>query len=165
MSDTQPIVDQSIPVGVLAGVGVLVGLTLALAAAAHHQRVTAPPAKLPPPLASLSVRFADRPDGAIAMLDARDGHELSVVPPRSNGFIRGVLRGMFRTRKLESLGHDASFTLNREADGKLSLLDPQTSRRIELDSFGPTNSQAFAQLLEDGTKAQTAKTEIAKARF
>jgi putative photosynthetic complex assembly protein len=75
------------------------------------------------------------------------------VAAGSNNFIRGVLRGMFRGRKLESLGHDGVFTLARQANGRLTLEDPETKRRVELDSFGPTNAGAFEGLLAAATRA------------
>jgi putative photosynthetic complex assembly protein len=139
--------NQAIPRGVLIGAGVMILLSLGLAAGSRRAHLMAPQVALPPPIEVRQIRFEDRPDGAIAILDAPSGRQVSLVPPRSNGFIRGVLRGMFRTRKLESVGRQGEFRLAREADGRLSLTDPETGRRVDLDSFGPTNSQAFAQLL------------------
>jgi putative photosynthetic complex assembly protein len=98
----------------------------------------------------VELRFEDRPDGALAVLDGATERELKVLPPGSNNFIRGVLRGMFRVRKLEALGRDVQFRLAREASGKLTLEDRELGRRIELDSFGPDNTAAFAELLEAG---------------
>lgn len=143
---------QTIPRGVLLGAAAMILFSVVLAVTARHARLTAPPVPTPPAIAVLDVRFEDRADGSIAMLDGATGRQVSLVPPRSNGFIRGVLRGMFRSRRLESLGHDGHFRLAREADGRLTLEDHETNRRIELDSFGPTNSAAFAQLLVDGQK-------------
>ena len=39
------------------------------------------------------------------------------------------------------------FRLTRWSDGRLSLDDPATGRRIELDAFGPTNTAVFAHLM------------------
>jgi hypothetical protein len=33
------------------------------------------------------------------------------------------------------------------ADGKLTLEDPGTGRRVDLGSFGPTNAAVFAQIM------------------
>jgi putative photosynthetic complex assembly protein len=139
--------EQAIPRGALLGAAALILLTVALSAQARREHVSAPAAAPAPPLESIQVSFDDRRDGTLGVVDATTGRELAEVPPGTNGFIRGVLRGMFRRRKLESLGHDAKFILSREADGRLTLDDPQTNRRIDLDSFGPTNSTAFANLL------------------
>ena len=145
---------QTIPRGVLLGAATMILLSLGLAVSARRAHLAAPHGPTQPAMESLEVRFEDRADGSIAMLDAATGRQVSLVPPRSNGFIRGVLRGMFRSRRLESLGREGHFRLAREADGRLTLEDPETHRRIDLDSFGPTNSAAFAQLLVDGRQAR-----------
>jgi len=137
-----------VPRGVLVAAGALVTATLVLAAWARLDRpqlVAAPPAK-----ASLEVRFEDRPDGSVVMLEPGSSRELARVPPASNGFIRGVLRGLFRERKLEAMGRAGTFLLERGADGRLSLEDRATGRRIDLGAFGPDNTAAFARLLEQG---------------
>jgi len=138
---------QIIPKPILVGAACTMVFSIGLAAYARHAHLTAPAAPARPALAAVDLRFADRADGGITIVDAHTGRELGAVPPRENGFVRGVLRGMFRTRKLESLGRDGAFHLAREADGRLSLTDPATARRVDLDSFGPTNAALFAQLL------------------
>jgi putative photosynthetic complex assembly protein len=65
----------------------------------------------------------------------------------TNGFVRGVLRGLARERRLNDVGAQPPFQLTRWSDGRLSLDDPATGRRIDLVAFGPTNAGAFAQLL------------------
>jgi putative photosynthetic complex assembly protein len=111
-------------------------------------------------LQEIELRFEDRPDGALAVLDGPTQRELKVLPPGSDNFVRGVLRGMFRVRKLEALGRDVQFRLAREASGRLTLEDRELGRRIDLDSFGPSNSAAFAALLpagvQDGLATQAA---------
>jgi putative photosynthetic complex assembly protein len=150
---SQHIHTQAVPRGVLMGAAAVMLLSLGLAAGSRHARLAAPPPPARPAIESRDLRFEDRPDGAIAVIDAPSGQLISLVPPRSNGFIRGVLRGMFRTRKLESVGHQGFFHLAREADGRLSLTDPQTGRRVDLDSFGPTNGASFAELLPSRHRA------------
>jgi putative photosynthetic complex assembly protein len=144
--------DQTVPKQVLWAAGAMMLASLLIAAGARHHNLTHPEPPRPPPLESMTVRFDDRPDGAIAVIDQATQREVVVLPPQSNGFIRGVMRGMFRSRKLEAIGHEAAFQISREADGRLSIVDPATGRRVDLDSFGPSNSAAFAQLLVAGRK-------------
>jgi len=64
-----------------------------------------------------------------------------------DGFVRGVLRGFARARKLRGLDRDAHFVLTRWADGRLSMHDPQTGHVVALEAFGPDNAAAFARLM------------------
>jgi hypothetical protein len=44
------------------------------------------------------------------------------------------------------IGSGPGFELKGHTDGRLTLIDPATSVRIDLESFGPTNMSSFAQL-------------------
>ena len=76
-----------------------------------------------------------------------DGHLVELLPPGSNGFVRGVLRGFARERRRNEVGQAPPFRLTRCSDGRLSLADATTGRTVELEAFGPTNLAAFAGLL------------------
>lgn len=91
-------------------------------------------------------RFEDRPDGSIAVIDARDGRVVEIVTG-ANGFLRGTLRSLTRERKRQGMGPEQSFRLIARADGRLTLEDRATGRRVDLESFGPTNAGVFAQML------------------
>lgn len=102
--------------------------------------------------------FADRADGSIVITQAGNGPVVDVLAPGTNGFIRGVMRGLARDRRARGISPDVAFQLVRRSDGLLSLLDPATGGHIELDAFGPTNLEAFAHLL----KTDTAKLQETK---
>jgi putative photosynthetic complex assembly protein len=97
-------------------------------------------------VATRSLRFEDRADGSVAVIDARSGREVERVQGEA-GFIRGALRALARERRKRDLGAEAPFDLIGRADGRLTLTDPATGERIDLESFGPTNAAAFARLL------------------
>jgi len=92
-------------------------------------------------------RFVDRADGGIDILDASTSGLVDRVAPGTNGFLRSTLRGLARERKREGIGAEPPFRLMGRADGRLTLEDPATGRRVDLESFGPTNAAVFAQLL------------------
>lgn len=98
-------------------------------------------------LASRQLRFEDRDDGSIAVRDAASGELLDSVAPGSNGFLRSAMRGLVRERKRQGLGPQLPFELLGRADGRLTLVDPGTGRRIDLESFGLSNAAVFARLL------------------
>ncbi len=146
--------EQKVPRALLIGAAVLIAFTFALAATSRPRLLAQRAQPLPPALESIDLGFEDREGGNLAVVEIATGRDVALLPPNTGGFVRGVLRGMFRERKLESLGHDAVFTLARQADHRLTLEDHQTHRRVELDSFGPDNSAAFAALLDAGKRAQ-----------
>jgi len=95
------------------------------------------------------LRFVDRTDGAVVIIDIKQGRAASVIEPgQQTGFIRGVMRGLARDRKMRGIGNGPPFTLTLWRDGELSLRDTATGRDIELTAFGSTNRAAFAALLD-----------------
>ena len=94
------------------------------------------------------LRFEDRPDGSIAVTDGRTG-ELVAAVRGEQGFLRGALRALARERKARGLGAEESFQLMVRTDGGLTLYDPATSQRVDLEAFGPTNADNFARLLKN----------------
>lgn len=97
-------------------------------------------------VAMRDLRFEDRSDGAIAVIDARSGQLVESVSG-AQGFLRGTLRGLARERKRSGIGPDQPFRLTGRADGRLTLEDPATGRRVDLESFGPDNAAVFARML------------------
>lgn len=92
-----------------------------------------------------SLRFEDRPNGDIAVIDAASLREVARFQGEQ-GFLRGSLRALTRERQRRGLGPQAPFELTGHVDGRLTLRDTATGQRIALESFGPTNSAVFAQL-------------------
>jgi putative photosynthetic complex assembly protein len=79
-------------------------------------------------------------------IDARDGRIVAEIHGEQ-GFVRGSLRALTRERRARELGPEIPFELIAHADGRLTLLDPATGQRVNLESFGPTNAGNFARLL------------------
>ena len=92
------------------------------------------------------LRFEDRPDGSIAVVDAGTGQTIARLQGEQ-GFVRGALRALARERRSREMGPEVPFRLIAQSDGRLTLLDPATGHRVDLESFGPTNSGEFARLL------------------
>lgn len=92
-----------------------------------------------------SLRFEDRPNGDIAVLDATTQREVAHFQGEQ-GFLRGSLRALARERQRNGLGPQAPFDLTGHVDGRITLRDTATGQRIALESFGPTNSAVFSQL-------------------
>lgn len=150
--------EASPPRGILLAAVLLIGCTLALVAfvrisrgtastsidAAHSAGATA--------VVSRELRFLDRDDGSVAILAAPGGAVVDVLPPGSNGFVRGVMRGLARDRRARAIDSTPPFRITRWSDGRLSLEDPANDRVIDLGAFGPTNTKAFADILDAASR-------------
>ncbi len=99
-----------------------------------------------------ALQFNDLPDGDIAVLDA-DTQQAVARFSGEQGFLRSTLRALVRERLREKIGSDAPFLLIGRTDGRLTLLDPTTQQRIDLESFGPSNTAVFAGLRMAGQEA------------
>ena len=98
------------------------------------------------------LQFRDLPGGDIAVLDQRTGQTVARFSGEQ-GFLRTSLRALARERHRSSLSGDAPFLLIGRTDGRLTLQDPSTGQRIDLESFGPSNAAVFASLRLAGTDA------------
>lgn len=136
------------PRGPLAGMFGMVALALL---AAGFGRLAGPDPIASPgsPVTARTLRFEDRPDGAVVVREHGDGREVAVLVGEQ-GFVRGTLRSLARVRRSEGIGSREPFQLTGWSSGRLTLDDPATGQRIELDAFGSENVVAFARLLTAG---------------
>lgn len=101
----------------------------------------------------VQLRFEDRPDGTVAVIDAANDQQLAILARGEDGFIRTTMRGLARARTQAGIGPSVPFVLTRHVDGDLTLADPAMHQVIHLRAFGPTNEQAFGRLLAAGASA------------
>jgi putative photosynthetic complex assembly protein len=140
--------ERAFPRAPLAGAGVLIAIVILLVAAA---RIAGPAEAEPsdtPAVEQRELVFEDRADGSVVVFDARSGAIIEAFPAGTNGFLRATMRGLARERRARGLGSEAPFRLAARADGRITLDDPATGRRVDLAAFGRTNAAAFASLLE-----------------
>jgi len=102
-----------------------------------------------PVLWQRAFHFEDRPDGSIAVLDGVTRLEVTRLRGEQ-GFARGALRMLAHARLRHGLSPEQPFLLTGHANGRLTLSDPATRERIDLESFGPTNLAVFARLRDAG---------------
>jgi putative photosynthetic complex assembly protein len=136
---------EPFPRGVLVGAGILLAVVISLVGAVRL--AGGPPDDLGATTQRMALRFIDRSDGSITVIDADTGREVASVASGDENFLRATLRGLARDRKRSGEGPEAPFVLAVHADGRLTLEDTATGRRIPLDAFGATNTQSFARFL------------------
>ncbi|MDE8345581.1 MAG: photosynthetic complex assembly protein PuhC [Acidocella sp.] len=122
---------------------VMLGGTLLVATVARLTGFAAAPPP-PPSLASLSLTFADLPDGGVAVRNAATATQIAVIPARDDGFLRMTLRMLYNYRQRVGIGTQSPFTLTEFPGGRMSLSDPTTGQHVELEAFGPSNVHEFA---------------------
>jgi len=151
--------ENTVPRPALIAAGVLVGFSLLMTAAVQIgwlERSAVPSAERAEaavaPLEQRSLLFADGADGSVLITEAESAAQVGLIEAGSEqgGFIRGVLRGLARERRMHDVGSQPPFTLTLWQDGSMSLVDEATGRSIEIGAFGPDNRAAFAVLLEGG---------------
>jgi putative photosynthetic complex assembly protein len=146
---TQNTVKQRFPRGALLSAAVLIAASLAATGFARFSGIGVTQRPEAAIVQSRELQFEDRADGAVVVYDARSEQIAAVLAPETNGFVRGVMRGLARERRREDIGSGPPFMLTRWSDGRLSIEDEATHQRIELVAFGPTNFAAFARLLDN----------------
>ncbi len=102
---------------------------------------------LPAIVESRDLLFEDGKDGTVLVYDAQDRQLIDTLAPGTNGFVRVVLRGLARERRLGDIGKEPPFRLTRFANGQMTLQDTSTLKQIDLVAFGSSNAEAFARLM------------------
>lgn len=92
------------------------------------------------------LRFEDRPNGSVAVIDGVTGQLLTTMTGEQ-GFLRGAIRALARDRNARKIGPEQPFKLISREGGRLTLFDPVSGQRVDLESFGPTNAAVFAPFL------------------
>ena len=134
----------------IVGAALLVAGVLAIVVAAKLAGAPAVKDVPAPVVAERELRFEDRADGAVVVVDVQRPERSQVLAAGTgtDGFLRATLRTLARERHRQGIGAAPPFRLSALADGRLILEDPSTHRRVDLEAFGPTNAQRFARLLD-----------------
>jgi putative photosynthetic complex assembly protein len=148
--DIEPPTTMQVPRGILLAAAGLLAAVMLLAATARLTdagTVRDATGSIERAVTVRDLRFDDRADGSIEVLDASSGQTVAVLEPESNGFIRGSLRALVRERARRGHGAERPFRVAAWPDGRLTLEDLATGTLVDLRAFGETNAASFAALL------------------
>ncbi len=143
--------DKPFPKAPLIGALLMVGVTVVMVGGARLGLIQTPAsaATTAPVTASVldsrDMRFHDQADGGIRISVV--GQPDRTIEPATGGFVRGVLRSLVRERRAQGLGPEAAFRVTEWSDGAVTIQDLATRHTLTLNAFGPTNRQAFLDLL------------------
>lgn len=162
MSD--PFREQPVSPRALLCAALLVGFALFVTAGSRLTNVGVAMTPQAQPVQSRVVKFSDGDDGSVLISAIPGVGTVYVVPPGDGGFVRGVLRGMGRERKLRGIGPEQPYQLTQWNNGRLSLGDPMTAVSVDLGSFGADNEAAFTRILDAVNREQGSGPEVSLSR-
>lgn len=130
-------------------------LALALAAAAgasalalsRHESDNAQARLQSPIVAEVRLAFEDKAGGYVIVSDADSHKQLAAFEPGNGAFVRGVMRGLVRERRMDEDSSRAPFVLSQRRDGSVWLQDEVTGRIVALNAFGSVNAAQFATFI------------------
>jgi putative photosynthetic complex assembly protein len=117
-----------------------------------------------PILGSVDIWYEDQDNKTMLVRRVSDNAILEVLPADGGGFMRGVVRSLFRQRLLANKERTLPFRLAQREDRKYFILDMSTGTKIELDGFGPSNTLSIARILEAGLKNGVAENSDAATK-
>ncbi|MEM7242544.1 MAG: photosynthetic complex assembly protein PuhC [Pseudomonadota bacterium] len=139
---------ELVPSFLLVSVLALVLTTLALVAYASLSDRA--PTAIPKPSAVtherlISVEITSR--GGALVHDMGTGALVADIAANRAGFVTGVWRALSYKRRINDVAPDLPVILQKRANGRFYLFDPETGWDFQIHGFGADNIAAFAQLL------------------
>jgi putative photosynthetic complex assembly protein len=142
---------EPFPRTALIAIAAVMSLSIAFAGAARltgfGSQTFGTPVSASKPSLSEDLKFSDEANGSVSVRDGRTSALVATLAPGTNGFVRDVMRGLARERRMRGIGPAIPFRLTQWTSGQVYLEDLATGQRIDLQAFGPTNRAAFLQLL------------------
>jgi putative photosynthetic complex assembly protein len=147
-------VRATFPRWLLIGIGALLIATVGFVALARLTGFGITKVNETPILGSVDIWFEDQDNKTMLVRRFADNAVLEVLPADGGGFIRGVVRSLFRQRLVANQERTLPFRLSQRQDQKFFILDMSTGAKMELDGFGPSNTLSIARVLEAGLKKE-----------
>lgn len=144
---SEAVADRNVPRGALIAAAALVAFSIAAAGVGRLTGVGAVRADRTAPEQATALRFEDRADGSIAVIEPDAGRLVGSIAPGQDGFVRTALRSLAFDRQRHSIGSEPVFLVRRWPNGQVTLDDPSTGRSVDLAAFGKSNMQLFANLM------------------
>lgn len=144
---SEAVADRNVPRGALIGAAALISFAIVAAAVGGLTGVGTVRAGYSAPLQTVALRFEDRPDGGISVIAPDTGSVIGGIEVGTDGFIRTVLRSMAFDRQRHGIGSGPPFMIVTWPNGRSTIDDPSTGRRVDLAAFGVANMQQFARLM------------------
>ena len=101
-----------------------------------------------PSVVSERIIVRDLPNGAVGIFHAESGAAIVRYESGQGAFVRTIFRSLVRDRRVQGVSAEPIFILYTLADGDITVEDPSTHSRIQLEAFGEPNAEHFRQMLD-----------------
>ena len=101
-----------------------------------------------PSVVSERIIVRDLPNGAVGIFHAESGAAIVRYESGQGAFVRTIFRSLVRDRRVQGVSAEPIFILYTLADGDITVEDPSTNSRIQLEAFGEPNAEHFRHMLD-----------------
>ena len=101
-----------------------------------------------PSVVSERIVVRDLANGAVGIFHAESGVAIVRYESGQGAFVRTIFRSLVRDRRVQGVSAEPIFILYTLADGDITVEDPSTNSRIQLEAFGEPNAEHFRQMLD-----------------
>lgn len=98
-------------------------------------------------VAARHLLFSDTTEGALVVIDERTRLPIEVYGVGEGAFVRATIRALIMHRANPAASREEPFHLLLDVTGRLLLLDPTSTRVINLNAFGDVGQLSFSPLL------------------
>ena len=101
-----------------------------------------------PPHVSERIVVRDLANGAVGIFHAESDAAIVRYESGQGAFVRTIFRSLVRDRRVRGLSAAPIFILYTLGDGDITVEDPSTNSRIQLEAFGEPNAEHFRQMFD-----------------
>ncbi len=101
-----------------------------------------------PSVISERIVVRDLPNGAVGIFHAESGTTIARYESGQGAFVRTIFRSLVRDRRVRGVSAAPVFILYTLGDGDITVEDPSTNSRIQLEAFGKPNAEHFRQMFD-----------------
>ena len=101
-----------------------------------------------PPGVSERIVVQDLANGAVGIFHAESGAAIVRYESGQGAFVRTIFRSLVRDRRVRGVSAAPVFILYTLGDGDITVEDPSTNSRIQLEAFGEPNAEHFRQMFD-----------------
>ena len=117
-----------------------------------------------PSVVSERIVVRDLANGAVGIFHAESGAAIVRYESGQGAFVRTIFRSLVRDRRVRGVSAEPVFILYSLAGGDITVEDPSTNSRIQLEAFGQPNAEHFRQMLDSAINLSSIPHDLASGK-